>query len=162
MANYREAYGLYCCNGILFNHESPLRPARFVTRKIVSAACRIAAGSKERLSLGRLDIVRDWGWAPDYVNGMWLMLQSIPVDDFILATGELHTVEDFVEASFAAVGLKWRDFVKFDPALVTTVEPLSPCGNPGKAKRILGWKNTVSFEDLVGRLVDSELRKIDS
>lgn len=159
---YRTAYKLQTCSAILYNHESPRRSGQFVTMKIARAAARIKRGLQKEVQLGSLAGRRDWGWAPDYVNGMWLMLQSIPVDDFILATGELHTVEDFVEASFAAVGLKWRDFVKFDPALVTTVEPLSPCGNPGKAKRILGWKNTVSFEDLVGRLVDSELRKIDS
>jgi GDPmannose 4,6-dehydratase len=93
---------------------------------------------------------------------MWMMLQSTPVDDFVLATGELHSVEEFVAEAFKAVGLQWQDYVKFNPALVSTVEPLSPCGNPGKAKRILGWKNTVPFEDLVGRLVESEMRKLTS
>ena len=159
---YRTAYKLQTCSAILYNHESPRRSGQFVTMKIARAAARIKMGLQKELQLGSLAGRRDWGWAPDYVNGMWLMLQSLPVDDFILATGELHTVEDFVEASFAAAGLKWREFVKFDPALVSTVEPLSPCGNPGKAKRILGWTNTVPFGDMVRRLVESELRKLTS
>jgi GDPmannose 4,6-dehydratase len=157
---YRTAYKLQTCSVVLYNHESPRRSSQFVTMKIARAAARIKRGLQNELHLGSLGGRRDWGWAPDYVNGMWLMLQSTPVDDFILATGELHTVEDFVAASFASIGLNWREFVKFDPALVTTVEPISPCGNPGKAKRILGWKNTVPFDEIAKRLVESELRKL--
>ena len=159
---YRTAYKLQTCSVILYNHESPRRSGQFVTMKIARAAARIKKGLQGDLQLGSLSGRRDWGWAPDYVKGMWMMLQSTPVDDFVLATGELHSVEEFVATAFKAVGLQWQDFVKFNPALVSTVEPLSPCGNPGKAKRILGWKNTVPFEDLVGRLVESEMRKLTS
>jgi GDPmannose 4,6-dehydratase len=159
---YRTAYKLQTCSVILYNHESPRRSGQFVTMKIARAAARIKKGLQGDLQLGSLSGRRDWGWAPDYVNGMWMMLQSTPVDDFVLATGELHSVEEFVAEAFKAVGLQWQDFVKFNPALVSTVEPLSPCGNPGKAKRILGWNNTVPFEDLVGRLVESEMRKLTS
>ena len=111
VANYREAYGLFACNGILFNHESPLRPERFVTRKIISTACRIAKGSQEKLELGHLNIVRDWGWAPEYVDAMWRMLQQKNADDFIIATGEANSLEDFVICTFDYLGLNWRDHV---------------------------------------------------
>jgi GDPmannose 4,6-dehydratase len=128
--------------------------------KVARAAARIKQGLQHELELGSLAGRRDWGWAPDYVNGMWLMLQAEPVDDFILATGQLHSVEDFVACAFKTVNLHWRDHVKFDPGLVTTVEPVSPCGNPGKARRILGWSNTVEFNNMVAQLVESELRKL--
>ena len=157
---YRTAYGLQTCSVILYNHESPRRSGQFVTMKVARAAARIKKGLQQELQLGSLTGRRDWGWAPDYVSGMWMMLQSTPVDDFILATGVLHSVEQFVDAAFKAVDLNWRDHVKFDPSLVTTVEPVSPCGNPGKARRILGWENTVPFDAMVAKLVESELRKI--
>jgi GDPmannose 4,6-dehydratase len=157
---YRTAYQLPTCSVILYNHESPRRSAQFVTMKVARAAARIKKGLQKELELGSLSGRRDWGWAPDYVRGMWLMLQNTPVDDFILATGVLHSVEDFVAAAFKAVDLHWRDHVKFDPALVTTVEPVSPCGNPAKARRLLGWENTVPFEDMCRRLVESELGKL--
>ncbi|MBC8002259.1 MAG: GDP-mannose 4,6-dehydratase [Opitutaceae bacterium] len=157
---YRIAYGLQTCSVILYNHESPRRSGQFVTMKVARAAARIKKGVQKDLQLGSLTGRRDWGWAPDYVNGMWMMLQSEVVDDFILATGELHTVEEFVAAAFKAVDLSWRDYVKFDPNLVTTVEPMAPCGNPGKAKRILGWNNTVRFDEMVARLVKSEVDKL--
>lgn len=157
---YRTAYQLPTCSVILYNHESPRRSAQFVTMKVARAAARIKKGLQKELELGSLSGRRDWGWAPDYVQGMWLMLQNNPVDDFILATGVLHSVEDFVAAAFKAVNLHWRDHVKFDPALVTTVEPVSPCGNPAKARRLLGWENTVPFEDMCRRLVESELGKL--
>ncbi len=115
VANYREAYGLHACNGILFNHESPLRPARFVTQKIVSTACRIAIGSGERLTLGRLDIVRDWGWAPEYVEGMWRMLQHDAPRDYVLATGLASTLESFVRTAFECLDMDWREHVVSDP-----------------------------------------------
>ena len=156
MANYREAYGLYCCNGILFNHESPLRPARFVTRKIVSAACRIAAGSKERLSLGRLDIVRDWGWAPDFVEAMWCMLQQEAPDDYVIATGESHTLESFVDNVFSQLGLKWQSYVDIDPTFLRPSEIAHSAGSPDKAMKKLGWKATVTFQEMIANLVDAE------
>ena len=158
IANYREAYGLYCCNGILFNHESPLRPARFVTRKIVSAACRIAAGSKERLSLGRLDIVRDWGWAPDFVDAMWRMLQQDVPDDYVIATGESHTLESFVANVFSQVGLNWRLHVDIDPMLFRPSEIINSAGCSDKAKKKLDWMPAVTFQKIIANLVDAELK----
>jgi GDPmannose 4,6-dehydratase len=114
VANYREAYGLFACTGILFNHESPLRPERFVTQKIVQAACRIASGSQERLQLGNLDVQRDWGWAPEYVMAMWQMLQQDQPEDFVIATGETNSLEDFVATAFSCVGLDWQEHVDID------------------------------------------------
>ncbi len=118
VANYREAYGLYACSGVLFNHESPLRPERFVTKKIVSAACRIADGEREKLALGNIAIQRDWGWAPEYVEAMWRMLQGEQPDDFVIATGESRSLEEFVAAVFSEVGLNWRDHVVGDSSLL--------------------------------------------
>ena len=157
---YRSAYKLKTCSAILYNHESPRRSGQFVTMKVARAAARIKKGLQREVQLGSLTGRRDWGWAPDYVLGMWMILQSEPVDDFVLATGELHSVEDLVSAAFTAVDLNWRDYVRYDAGLVTTVEPVAPCGNPGKAHRILGWRNSVPFEGMVTRLVDSEMRKI--
>ncbi len=157
---YRIAYKLPACSVILYNHESPRRGGGFVTMKVARAAARIKRGLQQDLVLGSLDGRRDWGWAPDYVRGMWLMLQQKQVDDFILATGELHTVTDLVAQAFTCVGLNWRDYVRYDQNLVTTVEPMAPCGNASKAKRLLGWENTVPFTDMVSRLVESELQKI--
>lgn len=157
---YRIAYKLPTCSAILYNHESPRRSANFVTMKVARAAARIKRGLQPDVTLGSLSGRRDWGWAPDYARGMWLMLQAQPVDDFVLATGRLHSVEELVAHAFAAVGLEWRDYVKFDSNLVTTVEPMAPCGNPAKAKRLLGWENTVPFEEMIARLVESELRKL--
>lgn len=156
IANYREAYGLYCCNGILFNHESPLRPARFVTRKIVAAACRIAAGSDEKLALGRLDIARDWGWSPDFVDAMWRMLQQEQPEDYVIATGEPHTLESFVARAFAQLGLDWQDHVNVDPSLFRPSEIAHSAGYPAKALRGLGWQATVVFSELIGNLVRAE------
>lgn len=156
IANYREAYGLYCCNGILFNHESPLRPARFVTRKIVSAACRIAAGADERLSLGRLDIIRDWGWSPDFVEAMWRMLQQETPDDYVIATGESCTLELFVATAFAQVGLDWQSHVDIDTTLFRPSEIAYSAGNPDKAFNQLGWRATVNFPSLIANLVRAE------
>lgn len=156
IANYREAYGLYCCNGILFNHESPLRPARFVTRKIVASACRIAAGSEERLSLGRLDIARDWGWSPDFVEAMWRMLQQDAPDDYVIATGESQTLEAFVAAAFAQVGLDWRSHVDIDPTLFRPSEIAHSAADPDKAMKGLSWKASVAFPELIANLVNAE------
>lgn len=157
---YRIAYGLPTCSAILYNHESPRRSASFVTMKIARAAARIKKGLQSDLTLGSLSGRRDWGWAPDYVQGMWQMLQATPVDDFILATGKLHSVEELAATAFSAVGLEWRDYVKHDQKLVMTVEPTASCGNPAKARRLLGWNNSVPFAEMVGRLVAAELAKI--
>ncbi len=156
---YRIAYKLKTCSVILYNHESPRRSSQFVTMKIARAAARIKRGLQKGLPLGSLNGRRDWGWAPDYVKGMWMMLQADPVDDFVLATGELHSVEEFVQIAFASLDLEWRDHVSFDQNLITTVEPVAPCGNPGKARRLLGWQNSVPFAEMVIRLVRSEYDK---
>jgi GDPmannose 4,6-dehydratase len=129
VVNYRESYGLFAANGILSNHESPLRPERFVTRKIVCAACRIKAGHQQELRLGNLDIQRDWGWAPEYVDAMWRILQHDAAEDFVIATGDAHSLESFASAAFAAVGLDWRDHVTIDKALFRPAEILFNRGN---------------------------------
>jgi GDPmannose 4,6-dehydratase len=157
---YRVAYELPTCSAILYNHESPRRGSGFVTMKVARAVARIKKGLQKDLILGSLDGKRDWGWAPDYVQGMWMMLQQTKVDDFVLATGILHSVEDLVDCAFRSVDLSWRDYVKQDPDLFMSVEPVAPCGNPTKANRILGWKNSVTFENIMQRLVASELQKL--
>lgn len=159
VTNYREAYGLFSCNGILFNHESPLRPVRFVTRKIVSTACRIKAGSGERLRLGRLDVARDWGWAPDYVDAMWRMLQADTPGDYVIATGHSHTLEQFVHEVFLRVELDWREFVDVDPSLFRPSEIAHSAADPAKARADLGWASQTNFSVLIERLVSAELRK---
>jgi GDPmannose 4,6-dehydratase len=157
VANYREAYGLHACSGILFNHESPLRPERFVTRKIVSAACRISRGDPARLKLGNVAIRRDWGWAPEYVDAMWRILQQERPDDYVIATGETRSLEEFVQLAFRAVGLDWREHAEIDPALLRPTDLAANWANPAKAERVLGWKATVSLEETVRRMVDAEL-----
>lgn len=154
VVNYREAYGLFACNGILFNHESPLRPARFVTRKIVDAARCIAQGSEEKLALGRLDIVRDWGWAPEYVEAMWLMMQMEEADDFIVATGEANSLEAFVFEAFSVVGLDWQKHVYSDPALFRPADLTWSQGNPEKAVRLLGWRSKFRMQDVIRMLLE--------
>ncbi len=158
---YRIAYGLETCAVILYNHESPRRSSNFVTQKVARAVARIKMGQQSELVLGSLEGQRDWGWAPDYVEGMWLMLQTTPVDDFVLATGKLHTVRELVDIAFQYVGLNYEDFVRHDASLVTTVEPMAPCGNPAKAKRLLGWENTTPFPEILSRLIDAELSKLN-
>jgi len=157
---YRIAYGLPTCAAILYNHESPRRNENFVTMKVARAVAKIKKGLQKDVTLGSLLGRRDWGWAPDYVQGMWLMLRESSVDDFVLATGQLHSVQDLVTCAFEHVGLAWQDHVRHDAALITAVEPIASCGNPTKARRVLGWENTVPFADLVARLVDAELRKL--
>lgn len=156
VANYRETYGLYACSGILFNHDSPLRPERFVTRKVVAAACRIAAGSKEKLRLGDLSIARDWGWAPDYVEAMWLMLQEEMADDFVVATGKTYSLQEFVETAFKFAGLDWRDHVVTDPALIRPNDLRVGRGNPAKARGQLGWEAKYAMPDVVRLMVEHE------
>lgn len=158
VANYREAYGLYACSGILFNHESPLRPERFVTRKIVAAACRIAGGINERLTLGNTAIVRDWGWAPEYVDAMWTMLQQPEPDDYVIATGESHSLEEFAEAAFSGVELEWREHVVIDPALLRPADITIGRANPSKAAERLGWQARHRMRDVVRMMVEEELR----
>jgi GDPmannose 4,6-dehydratase len=155
VANYREAYGLFACSGILFNHESPLRPERFVTQKIIRAACRIANGSKERLTLGRLDIQRDWGWAPEYVEAMWKMLQQPQPEDFVIATGETHSLQDFVSATFAAVNLDWRQHVDTDPALMRPADLAVSRADPNHAADKLGWKAQTNMIGVVREMVEA-------
>jgi GDPmannose 4,6-dehydratase len=157
VANYRAAYGLKACSGILFNHESPLRPERFVTKKIVAAACRIAQGSNEKLSLGNTAIERDWGWAPEYVEAMWLMLQQNEPDDYVIATGETHSLEEFIDIAFTRVGLKWRDHVVRDPQLLRPMDFAVGKANPSKARYKLGWQAKLRLKDVVERMVDAQL-----
>jgi GDPmannose 4,6-dehydratase len=156
VANYREAYGLFACNGVLFNHESPLRPERFVTRKIVAAAVRIAAGSGERLSLGNIGVKRDWGWAPEYVEAMWRMLRQDRPDDYVIATGETRSLEEFAASAFAAVGLEARDHIDSDPALLRPADIEANHANPAKAARVLGWRASVHMEEAVRRMIAAE------
>ena len=156
VANYRASYGLFTCSGILFNHESPLRPQRFVSRKITAAAARIRAGSSERLALGNLAIRRDWGWAPDYVEAMWKMLQHDEPDDFVVASGVAHSLEEFVATAFAEVGLDWRDRVDYDDALARPSDIVYSLGDPTKAAQVLNWRPTVSFAEIVARMVRAE------
>jgi len=156
VANYREAYGMHACTGILFNHESPLRPARFVTRKIVSTAVRIANGSKERLALGNVGIARDWGWAPDYVEGMRQILQLNEPDDFVIATGEQHTLKEFVAMVFAKLGLDTEEHVDTDPSLLRPSDIERSVGNPSKAKSKLGWEPKHKLPEIIDLLIEAE------
>ncbi|HXG57541.1 MAG TPA: GDP-mannose 4,6-dehydratase [Thermoanaerobaculia bacterium] len=155
-ANYREAYGIYACSGILFNHESPLRGDRFVTKKIVSAAIAIASAGGGTLTLGDLSVARDWGYAPEYVEAMWRMLQQERPDDYVIATGESHTVEEFVSAAFAEAGLDWREHVRIDPSLFRPSDIRYSRGNAAKAAHVLGWTPSVRFRELVPLLVRAE------
>jgi GDPmannose 4,6-dehydratase len=157
VANYREAYGLHACTGVLFNHESPLRPPRFVTRKIVSTACRIAKGSTEKLELGNLHIRRDWGWAPEYVEAMWKMVQREVPDDFIIATGISHSLEDFVKETFELLNLDWRDHIVISDALFRPTEISDGKGNATKAERLLGWKAKATMKEVIAMMVRAEL-----
>jgi GDPmannose 4,6-dehydratase len=156
VANYREAYGLFACSGILFNHESPLRPERFVTRKIVAAASRIAAGSGETLKLGNLRVHRDWGWAPEYVDAMWRMLQREAPADYVIATGETRSLEDFVRVAFEAVGLDWREHVASDRGLLRPTDIEANHADPSRAARELGWKANLRMDETVQRMVAAE------
>lgn len=154
VANYREAYGLFACSGILFNHESPLRPVRFVTRKIVHEACRIKAGLQRKMKLGNISIKRDWGWAPEYVEAMWLMLQQDKPDDYIVATGSSHTLQELVETVFTILGLDWREHVEQNPELLRPTEIKESLANPEKAAKILGWKARYTMRDVVRMMVE--------
>jgi len=158
--NYRESYGLHASNGILFNHESPRRGETFVTRKITLAAARIKLGLQQRLQLGNLDSRRDWGYAKEYVEAMWRMLQQPAGDDYVVATHESHTIAECLEVAFGAVGLRWQDLVDVDPRFFRPAEVDHLIGNPEKARRQLGWEPRVRFRELIELMVDADLRLI--
>jgi GDPmannose 4,6-dehydratase len=158
VANYREAYGLFACSGILSNHESPLRHERFVTKKIVAAACRIARGSKETLRLGNTAIIRDWGWAPEYIEAMWMMLQQDEPHDYVIATGESHSLEEFAQSAFACAGLDWRDHTTTDPTLLRPADITVGRANPSRANKRLGWKARSRMQDVVRLMMEDGLR----
>lgn len=160
VANYREAYAIYACSGLLFNHESPLRPGRFVTQKIVQGACRIAADGGGLLRLGNLSIKRDWGWAPEYVAGMWAILQAQAADDYILATGRTHSLQDFVETVFSCLDLNWRNHVEFNSSLTRPSEIDISVGDPSKAERMLGWKASCFMRDVAFEMVKAEKARL--
>lgn len=155
VANYREAYNLYACSGILFNHESPLRPERFVTQKIIATACRIAQGSQEKLYLGNTSISRDWGWAPEYVEAMYLMLQQAKPDDYVIATGASYLLQDFVEITFSSLGLNWREHVIIDQSLFRPTDLAMGKANPRKAQEQLGWKAEYKTPDVVKMMINA-------
>jgi GDPmannose 4,6-dehydratase len=160
--NYRESYDIFACNGILFNHESPRRGETFVTRKITRAAARIKAGLDKKLYLGNLDARRDWGYAREYVKAMWLMLQEDQPDDYVIATGETHSVREFLEEAFSRLGLDWRDHVEIDSKYYRPAEVDLLVGDASKARKRLGWEPKVSFKELVALMVDADLAALDS
>ncbi|WP_339817811.1 GDP-mannose 4,6-dehydratase [Paenibacillus sp. FSL R7-0216] len=159
--NYRESYDMFACSGILFNHESPRRGVEFVTRKVTDAVARIKLGLQSELRMGNLDAKRDWGFAGDYVKAMWLMLQQDKPDDYVISTGETHTVQELVEIAFGHAGLNWRDYVVIDPKFVRPAEVDLLLGDSSKAQKSLEWKLEVGFEDLVKMMVDSDLDKLN-
>ena len=158
--NHRESYGMFACNGILFNHESPRRGETFVTRKITRAVARIVAGQQKKIYMGNLDAKRDWGYAKDYVKAMWLMLQQDEPDDYVIATGETHSVAEFLEVAFGHVNLKWQDYVAFDERYLRPTEVDLLIGDPSKAKAKLGWEPSITFEALVALMVKADLRAV--
>lgn len=157
--NYRSQYGIFACTGIFYNHESPRRGYEFVTRKIVSSAVRIKLGLQDSLSLGNLDAYRDWGYAPDYVNAMWLMLQAEKPRDYVVASGETHSVREFVEIAFASLGLDYAQYVKVDPKFFRPTEKVKLCGNPERIIAQLGWKRSRSFKEIIREMVDLEMKR---
>ncbi len=160
--NYRESYGMHASSGILFNHESPRRGETFVTRKITRAVAHIKQGVQKKLFLGNLDARRDWGYAPDYVRAMWLMLQQDSPDDYVIGTGEAHTVREFVELAFACVDLDWKEFVEIDPRYFRPAEVDYLLADASKAQKALGWEPTVTFRELVRLMVDADMRDLET
>ncbi|HEV3137019.1 MAG TPA: GDP-mannose 4,6-dehydratase [Pirellulales bacterium] len=158
--NYRESYGMFACCGILFNHESPLRSKEFVTRKVSDAVARIKLGRQKKLVLGNLDAQRDWGFAGDYVEAMWLMLQQSEPADYVIATGIKHSVRDMVEVAFSHVGLDWKEYVELDTHLLRPAEVNTLCGDSGLARAKLGWKPKMTFEQLMAKMVDEDLLRV--
>ncbi len=159
--NYRESYGLFACSGIMFNHESPMRGKEFVSRKVTDAVARIKLGVQDRLLLGNLDAERDWGFAGDFVGAMWLMLQRAEADDYVIATGEKHTVRELVDVAFAHVGLDPAKYVEIDPALYRPAEVNRLRGDYSKARRVLNWEPRMGFQELVGMMVDADLGRVE-
>ncbi|MDG2012231.1 MAG: GDP-mannose 4,6-dehydratase [Pirellulaceae bacterium] len=157
---YRNCEGLFCCNAICYNHESPRRGENFVTRKITIAAARIAAGLQENVGLGDLSAARDWGFAGDYVEAMWRMLQQDAPSDYVLATGESHSVTDWLDIAFSRAGLQWKDHVETDNSMFRSTDPCMLLGNPQKAENELGWKRTVDFEELVDLMFDADQERV--
>ncbi|MBP2668205.1 MAG: gmd [Deltaproteobacteria bacterium] len=157
---YRRRYGMFAASGILYNHESPRRPVHYVTQKIARAAAEISMGRTEKLRLGNLDARRDWGFAGDFVRGIWLMLQHETAGDYVLATGETHSIKDFLRIAFSHVGLDWTQWVETDPALVRPIDVGKLVGDPSLAKRVFGWKPEVPFDQLVTMMVDAQVRKL--
>jgi GDPmannose 4,6-dehydratase len=155
VANYREAYNIFACSGILFNHESPLRPERFVTQKIVRAACRIAQGRQKKLQLGNIEIQRDWGWAPEYVEAMYLMLQQEAPEDFVIATGETRKLQDFIAVAFEAVGLNWKEHTAIDQTLFRPTDIMIGRGDASKAARKLGWQPKYKMDAVARMMVEA-------
>ena len=162
LKNYREKENIFACTGIMYNHESPRRGNQFVTKKIISSAVKIKQGLQKKLYLGNLDAKRDWGYAPDYVKAMWMMLQSPKADDYILATGNLHTVREFLDITFSYLGLDYKNYVEVDPKFFRASEHNPLCGNPQKIKETLGWENSKSLQDIVEEIIKEELAKYDS
>ncbi|HEY4716391.1 MAG TPA: GDP-mannose 4,6-dehydratase, partial [bacterium] len=159
--NYRESFGIFACSGILFNHESPRRGKEFVTRKISYGVARIKHNLSNSLHLGNLEASRDWGFAGDFVKAMWMMLQQHKPDDFVIATGETHTVKEFTEIAFSHAGLDWKKFVKTDKKFLRPAEVDCLVGDASKAKKILGWKPKINFQQLVKMMVDSDMELIE-
>ncbi len=162
LANYREAYGLYASSGLLFNHESPLRPARFVTQKIVREACQIKLGIQNHMKLGDIRVIRDWGWAPEYVEAMWLMLQQEKPEDFIIATGKSHSLAEFVDTVFSLLDLNWQDYVEQNPELLRPTDIRESLADPAKAYAQLGWKAKYTMVDVAAKMVDACMSEIQA
>lgn len=160
VANYRESYNLFACSGILFNHESPLRPKRFVTKKIVETACSIAKGSKEKLVLGNVSIKRDWGWAPEFIEAMHLILQQDKPDDFVIATGENLSLEGFVKKTFEYFNLNYKDFISYDTSLYRPSDISESLGDPSKAAEILGWKAKYHVDEVIKMMIEHQLKEM--
>jgi GDPmannose 4,6-dehydratase len=159
--NYREAYDMFAVNGQLFNHESPRRGETFVTRKITMAVANIVKGTQKEIWMGNLDSIRDWGYAPEYTDGMWRMLQADEPEDFVLATGTAYTIKDFLEFAFAHVGLAWEDYVRFDPKFLRPTEVDELIGDASKAERVLGWKASVLPPELARIMVDADIARLE-
>lgn len=160
VANYREAYGMFACTGILSNHDSPLRPMRFVTRKIIHAVASIATGKEVKLSLGNLEIERDWGWAPEYVEAIAALLEQPSAEDCIVATGESHTLVEFLRTAFNLIGKEWRDYVKQDEKLVRPADIMRNKVDPSKAAAHLGWKAKSRMNEVISMMLDAEMRNV--
>lgn len=162
LKNYREKENIFACTGIMYNHESPRRGNQFVTKKIISSAVKIKQGLQKKLYLGNLDAKRDWGYAPDYVKAMWMMLQVPRADDYILATGKLHTVREFLDITFSYLGLDYKNYVEVDPKFFRASEYNPLCGNPQKIKDNLGWENSKNLQDIIEEMIEEELKKYDT